>query len=50
MINADLVEDESVDPYSMELLALVVLDSLKLNDSVVIARNVIKNIVKQVPK
>ncbi len=45
MINADLVEDESEDPYNMELLALVILDSLKLNDSAVIARNVIKNIV-----
>ncbi len=40
MINADLVEDESEDPYDMELPALVVLDSLKLHDSAIIARNV----------
>jgi Ulp1 family protease len=42
MINADLVEDESEDPYDMELPALVVLDSLYLHDSAVIARNVRK--------
>ncbi len=40
MINDDLVEDESEDTYDMELPALVVLDSLKLHDSAIIARNV----------
>jgi hypothetical protein len=40
MINADLVEDASEDLYDMELPALVVLDSLKLHDLTVIARNV----------
>ena len=42
MINDDLVEDESEDPCDMELPALVVLDSLYLHDSAVIARNVRK--------
>ena len=40
MINADLVEDESEDPYDMEVPALVFLDSLKLHDAAIIARNV----------
>jgi hypothetical protein len=40
MINTYLVEDESEDPYDMEVPALVFLDSLKLHDAVIIARNV----------
>jgi hypothetical protein len=40
MINADLVEDESEDPYNMEQPALVFFDSLKLHDAPVTAKNV----------
>jgi hypothetical protein len=40
MINADLVEDESEEPYDLEVRALIFLDSLKLRDGAVIARNI----------
>ncbi len=40
MINADLVEDEVGDPYDLEVPALIHLDSLKLHDGAVIARNI----------
>ncbi len=40
MINANSVEDVSEDPYDMDLPALVALDSLKLQVSAIIARNV----------
>jgi hypothetical protein len=40
MINADLVEDELGDPYDLEVPALIHLDSLKLHDGAVIAKNV----------
>jgi hypothetical protein len=40
MINADLVEDESEDPYELEVPALIFLDSLNLHDAAVIARNI----------
>jgi hypothetical protein len=40
MINADLVEDESGCPYYFEAPALIHLDSLKLYDGAVIARNI----------
>ena len=40
MINADLVEDDSEDPYELEVPALKFLDSLKLYDAAVIARNI----------
>jgi hypothetical protein len=40
MINADLAEDELGDPYDLEVPALIHLDSLKLHDGAVIARNI----------
>ncbi len=40
MINAELVEDELGDPYDLEVPALIHLDSLRLHDGAVIARNV----------
>ena len=40
MINADLVEDDSEDPNELEVPALIFLDSLKLHDAAVIARNI----------
>ena len=42
MINANLVEDVSEDPYVMELPTLAALNSLKLHVSAIIARNVRK--------
>jgi Ulp1 family protease len=40
MINTDLVEDESGDPYDLEVPALIHLNSLKLHDGAVVARNI----------
>ncbi len=40
MINADLVEDDSEDPVELKVPALIFLDSLKLHDAAVIARNI----------